>query len=168
MEKSMNDNPLYVLGMICRVVWPDGIIPVDTLETVLTRPLDGLALIQRAVKPEHQDQVGDLVDKLPADIDGRVTDSDQTQFWLGFYHYLTAMDSAEKYGRDELIAAGEALYGKQWQTDLSRALGLSDARRIRQWISGERPIPVGVWADLLGLLRHREMSIKSILKKFSG
>lgn len=163
-------NPMYTLGMICRVVWPDGVIPGPTLDTVLTRPLDGLALIQRSVLAEHREQISDLIDRLPADLSnpgGEVPEHDQMQFWLGSYHYLSAVNSAKEYGRDDLIAVGEALYGKQWQTDLSRALGLSDARRIRQWVAGERSIPVGVWADLLGLLRHRNMSIKAVIKRLT-
>ncbi len=61
--------------------------------------------------------------------------------------------------------AGEALYGDRWQTDLTRALGLKDARRIRQWISGDRPIPDGVWSDICDLLHKRKIHIDDVLKK---
>ena len=54
-----------------------------------------------------------------------------------------------------LISAGQALYGERWQTDLARDLGLSDARRIRQWLSGDRPIPALEY-ELMGLLVDRQ------------
>ncbi|MHC1505611.1 hypothetical protein ACYJ6F_28530, partial [Klebsiella pneumoniae] len=34
--------------------------------------------------------------------------------------------------RGLLISAGQLLFGERWQTELARALGLSDGRRIRQ------------------------------------
>lgn len=67
------------------------------------------------------------------------------------------------YTKNHLEAAGKALYGDRWQTDLSRDLGLSDARRIRQWLAGDRPIPNGIWADLLELLRQRRISIDDVI-----
>lgn len=76
--------------------------------------------------------------------------------------------AAKKYGADELRIAGEALFGDRWQTDMSRELGLTDARRIRQWLSGDRPIPVGVWADVCGLLRQRQMTIDRVLDELDG
>ena len=36
------------------------------------------------------------------------------------------------YTKHHLEAAGKALYGDRWQTDLSRDLHLSDAHRIQQ------------------------------------
>lgn len=66
-----------------------------------------------------------------------------------------------------LKLAGEALFGERWQTDLSRELGLSDARRIRQWLTG-RPIPAGVWADICSLLRQRQMTIERVLQDLDG
>lgn len=41
--------------------------------------------------------------------------------------------------KEILIQCGRALYGERWQTDLARDLGLSDGRRIRQWLSGGHP-----------------------------
>lgn len=58
-------------------------------------------------------------------------------------------------GAAVLAAAGEALFGKQWQSDIARELGLKDARRVRQWMTGDRPIPPGIWNDLEDLLRQR-------------
>ncbi len=69
------------------------------------------------------------------------------------------------YTKHHLEAAGKALYGDRWQTDLSRDLHLSDARRIRQWMAGERPIPNGIWDDLRALLSERQLSIQEVLDK---
>lgn len=44
--------------------------------------------------------------------------------------------------RDELRAAGEALYGARWQTALARELGVAD-RTVRRWLAG---LPIGEWA----------------------
>lgn len=59
---------------------------------------------------------------------------------------------------DELARAGTALYGPRWQSDLARALRLSEShgnRRVREWLSGERSIPPGLRADLVRLLRAK-------------
>lgn len=61
---------------------------------------------------------------------------------------------------DLLTQIGETLYGKQWQTDLARDLKLSDARRVRAWLKGERSIPPGIWTDCEQLLRsHGEQAL---------
>ena len=65
--------------------------------------------------------------------------------------------------KQALINVGIALYGERWQTDLARDLGLSDGRRIRQWLSGDRPIPEGVWDDLGKLLADRKNVINEDL-----
>jgi hypothetical protein len=65
-----------------------------------------------------------------------------------------------------IIKAGEALYGERWQTSLARDLGLSDGRRIRQWLSGDRPIPDGVVSsDLPNLLKSRKIKIDNTLSE---
>ena len=65
------------------------------------------------------------------------------------------------------IKVGKALYGGRWQTDLARDLGLSDGRRIRQWLSDERPIPAGVWRELGQLLAERKKLISDVLDEFT-
>ena len=62
-----------------------------------------------------------------------------------------------------LIKCGQALYGERWQTDIARDLGFSDGRRIRQWLSGDRPIPDGVMSDLADLLTTRKVVIDKVL-----
>lgn len=48
---------------------------------------------------------------------------------------------------ERLHSVGLALHGPEWQTPLSRDLGVSD-RTVRRWASGENDIPPGVWAEL--------------------
>lgn len=67
--------------------------------------------------------------------------------------------------KEMLIKAGRSLYGDRWQTDLARDLGLSDGRRIRQWLSGDRPIPDGVWNDIAELLTDRKILIDEALSE---
>ncbi|MEB8081771.1 helix-turn-helix domain-containing protein [Klebsiella michiganensis] len=67
-----------------------------------------------------------------------------------------------------LISAGQLLFGERWQTELARALGLSDGRRIRQWLSGDRPIPAGIWDDLSDLLNGRSSEIALIVKQIQA
>lgn len=61
-----------------------------------------------------------------------------------------------------LVEAGRALYGDRWQTDMAAALGLSDARRIRQWLTGDRPTPPGIWKDLLTLIDERNQAMLNV------
>lgn len=65
--------------------------------------------------------------------------------------------------RERLRRCGAVLYGDRWQSDLARALGVND-RRVRQWMSGERPIPPGIWTDIAGLLRKRQQEVATLLR----
>lgn len=67
-----------------------------------------------------------------------------------------------------LIQAGQAMFGERWQTDMAKALNLSDARRVRQWLAGERSIPVGVWKDLKVILTDRQVIIENVAKQLDG
>lgn len=166
---------IYSLGEIAGAIWPptrSNGIPANILSLVAARPASLLAAMTK-----HRDNTKDK-EELVADLIAKITDicdppngvslDDQSPFWLGYYHYGYASDRAIKYGPAELEFAGQALFGDRWQTDLANALQLSDARRIRQWMAGERKIPVGVWADICGLLRHRQMSIDNVLKSFEA
>lgn len=73
-----------------------------------------------------------------------------------------------KYGPKQLRKAGEAMFGPRWQTDLARALKLSDARRIREWIKGDRKIPDGIWPEVVELLKFRKIKIDAVLKDMEG
>ncbi|MDI5832520.1 hypothetical protein OCF84_21630 (plasmid) [Shewanella xiamenensis] len=169
----MDSKVMYTLGQIARAIWPlAGEIPNDVLSAMLKKPLTGLGLATKkeAFRQADQEQLGLLVCRLPADLAdplGGVPEEKQIHFWLGYYHYFSAIEHAKKFGANELMAAGQALFGDRWQTDLARELDLSDPRRLRQWLSGGKPIPISVWSDICSLLRDRQLTIDSVLRNFA-
>lgn len=56
--------------------------------------------------------------------------------------------------RDTIIRYGEALYGKNFQCALARALGIND-RTMRRWMAGDTSPPESVHDDLKVLVRER-------------
>lgn len=66
-----------------------------------------------------------------------------------------------KLTQDHLRAVGEALYGPNWQTPLSEALGVAD-RTVRRWAAGDFEIPDGVWADIGKLCRKRGLKLEKL------
>lgn len=167
----MHTQTMRTLGMIVRAIWPDGDVPGQIFDVVVARPATGLALLNQYVgtleadDPRHN-EIAALIGRLGNDLSdpaGGVRVEDQGPFWLGYYHYATAREHSATIGPAGLERIGEALYGPRWQTDLARDLELSDARRVRQWIAGERPIPPGVWADLSSLVKQRRMTLAAVL-----
>ncbi|EJB8464318.1 TPA: transcriptional regulator [Acinetobacter baumannii] len=65
---------------------------------------------------------------------------------------------------EQLRQAGELLYGTQWQTDFARAIDV-DARRVRQWLSGDRPIPKGLWTEVIELLNSNSKNTAAYAEK---
>lgn len=63
-------------------------------------------------------------------------------------------------------AAGKALYGSRWQTDLAAALDVAD-RTVRRWDSGEHPIPIEVRSQLRQLLWDRRHAIDELIGKIN-
>ena len=63
-----------------------------------------------------------------------------------------------------LRAAGEALYGPRWQSDLARDLKVSD-RTVRRWDAGQNDVPAGVWDELRALLKARGLALASVRRK---
>lgn len=55
---------------------------------------------------------------------------------------------------DLLAAAGAALYGPRWQSDLARDLDVGD-RTMRRWATGRIEIPAEVRDELAALCRRR-------------
>lgn len=62
--------------------------------------------------------------------------------------------------------AGAALYGPRWQSDLARAIGVSD-RTMRRWAAGDGAPPAGVWADIHRLLAERQAVIGELLPQLA-
>lgn len=69
--------------------------------------------------------------------------------------------------RDDLIDAGEALYGPRWQSEVARLLSIDD-RRVRAWLSGERPIPAGIAMDLAAALRKSARRAAAVANRISN
>lgn len=65
---------------------------------------------------------------------------------------------------DELARIGEALYGPQWQNPLARALDINE-RAVRYFLSGERPVHVGIATDILMLIEDQEVELHDIAKQ---
>lgn len=53
---------------------------------------------------------------------------------------------------DLLTRAGRALHGEQWQRPIAVDLGVNE-RTVRRWVARVSPVPDGIRADLLALVR---------------
>lgn len=82
---------------------------------------------------------------------------------LTLAQFRAASYNPETMGDDEdiLKLAGEALYGRQWQTPLSRDLGVTD-RTVRNWTAGGGR-PSNLISRLLELLRAREGQLNHVI-----
>jgi hypothetical protein len=164
----MDSEVMYTLGQLTRCAFPGGAEPTIT-DVIVAKPATGLAKIMQSLPAQTKGEDFErLVNRLPADLSdplGGVKVEDQGPFWIGYYHWLSSTNDARSKGPDELAEAGQALYGERWQTDLARDLGIADARRVRQWMTGDRPIPAGVWADIARLLRQRGLNAISLSGK---
>jgi hypothetical protein len=65
---------------------------------------------------------------------------------------------------DLLRAAGAALYGQRWQSDLARDLGVA-IRSVQRWDAGSHPIPDTIWSELCTLLKVRAVEIIEMRRK---
>ena len=63
--------------------------------------------------------------------------------------------------------SGEALYGPQWQPQLSDALGVNQ-RQIRRWLSGQYDPPAGVWRELEQLCRQRSWDLYDMVEPLAA
>jgi hypothetical protein len=64
-----------------------------------------------------------------------------------------------------LKTAGEALYGRDWQSAIARDLGVS-ARMVRFWAAGERKAPEDRLRAVKVLLARREVDVAAVWEKF--
>ncbi|ENE6639053.1 hypothetical protein ABNR98_004462 [Salmonella enterica] len=64
--------------------------------------------------------------------------------------------------KETLKNIGELIFGKRWQTDIAKALGV-DSRVVRFWSTGEREIPLTQIASLKRLLKSRKNCIDDAL-----
>ncbi|MFG1370673.1 type I-C CRISPR-associated protein Cas8c/Csd1 [Xanthobacter oligotrophicus] len=168
-----NTSPMYRLGRVWALAEAyaeqAGGLSSSILDVALVQPLDGLALLQRELAAKIKgDGVGSLEDGIAQILDGAqdlpagpLPMEEQGPFWLGYYHQRAGQRLRLTAG--DLRRAGEALYGEQWQSDLSRALSLSSTRRVREWIERGGP-PVWVRAEVYALLRAKSRETEAIAK----
>ena len=64
----------------------------------------------------------------------------------------------------DMAAAGYALYGERWQSELAHNLGV-DPRRVRQWMAGERKPKVGVMLDIIALMENNQRELAAVKRK---
>lgn len=56
---------------------------------------------------------------------------------------------------------GRALYGERWQSEVARALEISD-RTVRRWVAGDDNPRPGVYVDLLRLVIDKQADLDEI------
>lgn len=162
---------MYTVGQLVRCVYGTD-VPVNVQNTIIRFPSKGIGLMNQRgdiINIANQDEVMRLMDKIPGDLTDPKDKMDfdaQGAFWLGYYHYAKITNDVANYGANELSVVGNALYGEQWQTALSRDLKLSSPRRVRAWLSGERKIPTGIWFDIMSLLKSKQLKIEELIKNF--
>lgn len=66
-----------------------------------------------------------------------------------------------------LAEIGQALYGTNWQTDMARALDVSD-RQVRRWVAGTTPPPAGVYVDLMRIMQGRQIALDDLIERARG
>ena len=66
-----------------------------------------------------------------------------------------------------LVEAGEALYGSRWQSDMSRALGVSD-RTVRRWVADSSAVPAGVYLDLLRITQEHAGALDALEQRIKN
>jgi hypothetical protein len=62
-----------------------------------------------------------------------------------------------------LNAAGPALYGRDWKTELAEALQV-DRRTVARWSAGTFDMPPGALVDLWNLCKERQAELAGIVE----
>ena len=167
MDKTQLDGAMYALGEITRIIFGYDPIPPTVLAMLPERPLAGLAKLMACKKPGVDEAaLAGRMARIPADMPEQVPTECTGQFWLGYAHYWSASLCAKALTTDDLERAGKALYGARWQTDMAKAVGLTD-RTIRAYASGSSKIPPDFWADVCKLLRRNSQETMALLNEFS-
>lgn len=73
------------------------------------------------------------------------------------------MPTDDNTSRELLIAAGQLLFGEQWQNAFARAAadyretgtGSLDPRLVRRWVAGDRPVPPWTLRMALAMISER-------------
>jgi len=161
------EKTMHTLGRICRMVWPEvGDADETVVETITKLPAQGFGLLcsTHAFQSAMDDPtIERLVSSLPVDLPtGPLKIELQGPFYIGFYQQAHKINLSKALGKDDLRIIGEALFGATWQSELARQLDIKDSRRIREWLSGDRSIPAGVWLELAELSKSRGENLVSL------
>ena len=62
---------------------------------------------------------------------------------------------------DQLRAAGEALFGRRWQRQLSTDLGIAE-RTMRRWLAGAFAVPDDVDARIKAIAKERIAALRAL------
>jgi hypothetical protein len=133
---------------------------MSIVDVCLRAPARGLGLLgPYLVKAELQDDIGRLMSRFaPGYLPDSIMLERSGMYWTGYWHQRAANYlPGRAMTPEELQAAGEALFGARWQSDMAEALGLHDSARIRSWLRGDRPVPRGVIAEVIAIARQREV-----------
>ena len=64
--------------------------------------------------------------------------------------------------RPSIKLVGENLFGRNWQSDLARAIGKS-VNTVQRWADGSRQPRSGSWQDILALMRARRTELDRLI-----
>lgn len=64
---------------------------------------------------------------------------------------------------EKLMLVGESLFGRSWQAQTADYLKV-DRRRITHWLDETRPIPLGIWSELLDLANQRHVELSHVIQ----
>lgn len=76
-------------------------------------------------------------------------------------------DSQTPLTPEELIEAGEAIYGAGWKSALARDLNLRDEGQMDRMARGKKSIPLGFRAEIAEIARVRSQKCREIHEKLS-
>lgn len=162
---------MATLGRITRLVFQREEVPAHLLQALLSQPVTGLGMLARTVQwrsahDKHPEDLMRLMDRIPGDIPPKfhVSMAYHGAFWMGYYHFVTAMDASRQLGAQDFAEVGKALFGEHWQSAMADALQLSDTARIRSWLSGKRSIPASVWNEVIEMLKHKQIRLEVLDK----
>ena len=162
----ITEKEMYTLGQMTRCVWQDGEVPANILSQLLAYPTKGIGMASKTKewRKADQDEIARLMGKFSAEWDesNPVPEGTRGSFWIGFYHYANLIQNENNLTADSLAEIGNVLWGEHWQAPMAEALELSSPARIRQWLTGGNIPPIGVWAELDGMLRARGEYIDAI------
>ena len=62
----------------------------------------------------------------------------------------------------DLHTIGRALYGRAWQRDLAKAMGVSE--RTMRYLAAGKPMPPGAWADMARVAESKAAELQRLAR----